>query len=126
MKGKQMSYAELEMKVVQWSEARKIIPRSTPLAQSHKTLEEVGELIDAAAKLQLLEQLKDHLPAEVYFGNRTIIMDELRDAVGDVAVTLINACALADVDLTDCLAGAYDTIKDRRGELREDGKFYKE
>ena len=42
-----MSYAEIEMKVVQWSEARKIIPNSTPFAQSIKAVEEINELVDA-------------------------------------------------------------------------------
>ena len=42
-----MSYAEVEMKVIQWSEARKIIPNSTPIAQWKKAAEELDELRDA-------------------------------------------------------------------------------
>ena len=42
-----MSYAEVEMKVIQWAEARKIIPNSTPLAQWKKGMEEMQELKDA-------------------------------------------------------------------------------
>jgi NTP pyrophosphatase (non-canonical NTP hydrolase) len=121
-----MSYADVEMKVLQWSEARKIIPRSTPVGQSKKSLEEVGELLVAAAKLKQLEELASHLPESVYMDARSYIMDELRDAVGDVAVTLINVCALADVDLVSCLEGAYDQIKNRRGELNKEGVFVKE
>jgi len=100
-----MSYAELEMKVVQWSEARKIIPNSTPFAQSIKAVEEINELVDA---------LRD--------GNRA----EAIDAVGDTVVCLINVCALLDVNLTDCLAHAYEQIKDRTGRMGEDGIFYKD
>ena len=100
-----MSYAELEMKVVQWSEARKIIPNSTPLAQSIKACEEINELVDA---------LRD--------GNKI----EAIDAVGDTVVCLINVCALLDVNLTDCLEAAYHQIKDRRGYMNAEGIFVKE
>lgn len=100
-----MSYAEYEMKVVQWSEARKIIPNSTPKAQMIKLREEVGELQDA-----------------LYTDNR----EESIDAVGDCVVVLINICALLDVNLTDCLAHAYEQIKDRKGYMNEEGIFVKE
>lgn len=99
------SYAELEMKVVQWSEARKIVPNSTPLAQSIKAVEEINELVDA---------LRD--------GNKI----EAIDAVGDTVVCLINVCALLDVNLTDCLEAAYLQIKDRRGYMNDEGIFVKE
>ena len=99
------SYAEIEMKVVQWSEARKIIPNSTPFAQSIKAVEEINELVDA---------LRD--------GNKI----EAIDAVGDTVVCLINVCALLDVNLTDCLEAAYLQIKDRRGYMNDEGIFVKE
>ena len=99
------SYAELEMKVVQWSEARKIIPNSTPFAQSIKAVEEINELVDA---------LRENNKAEAI------------DAVGDTVVCLINVCALLDVNLTDCLAAAYDQIKDRKGYMNAEGIFVKQ
>ena len=99
------SYAELEMKVLQWSEQRKIVPNSTPLAQTRKALEEIQELYDALA-------LDDR--------------NEAIDAVGDTVVCLINVCALMDVNLTDCLEAAYHQIKDRSGTMGADGIFYKD
>lgn len=99
------SYAELEMKVVQWSEARKIIPNSTPFAQSMKAVEEINELVDA---------LRDDNKFDAI------------DAVGDTVVCLINVCALLDVNLTDCLEAAYLQIKDRRGYMNAEGIFVKE
>ena len=99
------SYRDLEMKVLQWAEARKIIPRATPQAQLNKALEELAELFKAESR-----------------GD----MDGVKDGVGDVVVCLINYCALKDIDLVDCLAGAYDEIKDRRGMLMPDGTFVKE
>ena len=100
-----MSYAELEMKVVQWSEARKIIPNSTPFAQSIKAVEEINELVDA---------LRNNNRAEAI------------DAIGDTVVCLINVCALLDVNLSDCLAAAYNEIKDRKGYMNAEGIFVKE
>ena len=100
-----MSYADIEMKVIQWSEARKIIPNSTAKAQAMKAVEEVNELVDALMKNDRIEAI---------------------DAVGDTAVCLINVCALLDVNFTDCLKAAYEQIKDRRGYMNAEGIFVKE
>ena len=100
-----MSFAEYEMKIIQWSEKRKIIPNSTPMAQLCKLEEEVNELRDA-----------------LFESN----MEESIDAIGDCAVVLINICALLDVNFTDCLAHAYEQIKDRTGTMGADGIFYKD
>lgn len=99
------SFSEIELDVIRWSEARKIIPNSTPFAQSIKAVEEINELVDA---------LRDNNKAEAI------------DAVGDTVVCLINVCALLDVNLTDCLAAAYDQIKDRKGYMNAEGIFVKE
>ncbi len=45
-----MSYADVEMKIIQWSEARRIIPNSTPETQLLKAVSELGELADATIK----------------------------------------------------------------------------
>jgi NTP pyrophosphatase (non-canonical NTP hydrolase) len=100
-----MSYAELEMKVIQWSEARKIIPNSTPIAQWKKAAEELDELRDALVKNDRAEAI---------------------DAVGDTVVCLINICALLDINLVDCLESAYNEIKDRKGTMNAEGIFVKE
>lgn len=120
------TYRTLETKVIEWAEARKIIPNSYPLAQARKTAEETTELVEAAAKLRVLDQLEEHLPPSVYQDHRTRYLAEFKDAVGDVMVTLINAAALADVDVLDCLEGSYDEIKDRKGTLMPSGVFVKE
>ena len=100
-----MSYADVQMKVIQWSEARKIIPNSTPLAQWKKAAEELEELRCALVENNL---------------------KETKDAVGDTVVCLINICALLDVDLVECLELAYSEIKDRKGYMNEEGIFVKE
>jgi NTP pyrophosphatase (non-canonical NTP hydrolase) len=99
------SYQELELKVIRWSEERRIIPNSTPLAQCKKAFEEINELYEAL-------KVDDR--------------NEAIDAVGDTMVCLINVCALMDVNLTDCLEAAYHQIKDRRGYMNDEGIFVKE
>jgi len=100
-----MSFAEIELKVIRWAEARRIIPNATPTSQLLKAVSEMGELCDAEGK-------RDQVAIE--------------DAVGDVLVCLINYCALRDLDITGCLAGAYEQIKDRKGTLMPDGTFVKD
>jgi NTP pyrophosphatase (non-canonical NTP hydrolase) len=100
-----MSYADIEMKVVQWGEARGIVQNSTPAAQAIKTQEELDELLDA-----------------IRSGDRAA----MADAYGDILVTLVMGCACADLDLITCFAGAYKEIKDRSGTMGADGIFYKD
>ena len=100
-----MSYAAIEMKIIQWAEARKIIPNSTPDVQLLKAMSEMGELADATIKND---------------------KEAIVDAVGDVMVCLINYCALQDINLVNCMEVAYDQIKNRRGTLLPNGVFQKE
>lgn len=116
-----MTYAALEIEIIRWGQERHIIPRSSSKAQGMKTLEEAGELLDAAAKLQVL-RVTGYKDTPLY----NEIKEAYKDAVGDVLVTLIMGAALEDVDVVDCLRGAYDEIKDRKGELLESGIFQKE
>ena len=99
-----MSYADIEMKVVQWGEARNIVQNSTTYAQAKKTQEELYELFEA---------IED--------GDR----EAMADAYGDILVTLVMGCATADLDLVTCFKGAYNEIKDRKGHLNKDGVFVK-
>lgn len=92
-------------RVIEWAEARKIIPNSTPMAQLLKTMSELGELADATLK-----------------NDREGVLDGL----GDVLVTLIIYARLQGVDLPAALGLAYMTIKDRRGTLTPGGVFVKQ
>ena len=104
-KESEMSYADVEIKIIQWAEARKIIPNSNPESQLLKAVSEIGELADATIK-------KDR--------------EAIVDSVGDVMVCLINYCALQDINLVNCMEVAYDQIKNRRGTLLPNGVFQKE
>lgn len=100
-----MSYNELELNVVRWSEDRGIIQNSDAKTQLLKAFEEMGELASGINK-------KD--------------MALIKDGVGDVVVCLINVCAILDISITECLQLAYDEIKDRKGYLTKDGVFIKD
>ena len=99
-----MSYANVEMKVIQWGEARGIVQNSTPFSQALKTQEELEELFQAI-------NTKD--------------VAAMKDAYGDILVTLVMGCACADLDLVECFKGAYEEIKDRKGFLTKEGIFVK-
>jgi NTP pyrophosphatase (non-canonical NTP hydrolase) len=100
-----MSYANIEMEVIRWGEARQIVQNSNPRAQAIKTLEEVGELMQAITDND---------------------REAMIDAYGDILVTLVMGCATADLDLVKCFEHAYGQIKDRTGTLGADGIFYKD
>jgi NTP pyrophosphatase (non-canonical NTP hydrolase) len=100
-----MSYEIVELDIIRWAESRQIIPNAKPYSQVLKAVSEMGELADAENK-----------------GD----MDGIKDAVGDVVVCLINYCALRDISLVECLKGAYNEIKDRKGTLMPNGVFVKE
>ena len=100
-----MSYAEIEMKTIQWGEQRGIVQHSTPHAQAKKTLEELDELFEA-----------------INANDRAA----MADAYGDLLVTLVMGCACADLDLVTCFEGAYNEIKFRKGQLNADGLWVKE
>jgi NTP pyrophosphatase (non-canonical NTP hydrolase) len=100
-----MSYADIEMQVIRWGEERKIVQNSNPRAQAIKTLEEVGELMQAITDND---------------------REAMIDAYGDILVTLVMGCATADLDLVKCFAHAYEQIKNRTGTLGADGIFYKD
>lgn len=100
-----MSYEIVELDIIRWAEARQIIPNAKPYSQLLKAVSEMGELADAENK-----------------GD----MEGIKDAIGDVVVCLINYCALRDIGLVECLKGAYNEIKDRKGTLMPNGVFVKE
>jgi phosphoribosyl-ATP pyrophosphohydrolase len=99
------SYAEVEMKILQWAEARKIIPNAKPHTQLLKMISEAGELCDAEIKAD---------------------KEAIVDAVGDIMVCLVNYCALKDINITDCMYIAYSQIQHRKGTTTPDGVFIKQ
>jgi len=90
--------------VLNWATDRNLIEGSTPQAQFLKTVSEIGELADNLNKRRY---------------------EAAKDDIGDVLVTLIIIAEQIGTDLDDCLEVAWQSIKDRKGVMRN-GVFIKE
>ena len=88
--------------VVQWHHDRNLIDGSTDKDQTLKLLQELGELSDSVCKGK-----------------------DIKDDIGDMLVVMLNITARNGVTLSECLARAWDDIKDRKGKM-VDGIFVKE
>jgi len=100
-----MSWSYYENEVEVWGHARGIIQNGKPIGQAIKTLEETTELLDAINK-----------------GDN----EAIKDAVGDIFVTLLMQCAIQGFTATEALEAAYEQIKDRKGFLTPEGIFVKQ
>lgn len=96
-----MEYEELIKNVRQWAVSKDF---DDPRAQFMKIVEELGETSEAYDK-----------------GWQDILID----SIGDLQVTIINFAMLVGVDYKDALEEAWETIKDRKGAIKN-GVFIKE
>ena len=95
-----------DRRIHRWFEDRGIIQHSTPQAQLTKLEEEFLELVEGIDKDEI---------------------DEIKDAIGDMAVVLSGIAIMYDLTLTECKEHAWNMIKDRRGFLDPtSGLFIKE
>lgn len=99
-----MTFESLRDAIIQWGYVRNIISPKNTSKQFMKVTEELGELAEGINK--------DN-------------QGQIKDSLGDILVTLIILSRDLDVDLLDCLRGAYDVIKDRTGKT-VNGIFVKE
>jgi NTP pyrophosphatase (non-canonical NTP hydrolase) len=99
-----MDYFELECAVEQWAKDKGILDNGTSVKQAIKTLEECVELMEAVV---------------------TDDPEAVKDAIGDIVVTLIIQCKLRGVTLEQCIEHAYSQIRDRQGKM-VNGMFIKE
>jgi NTP pyrophosphatase (non-canonical NTP hydrolase) len=98
------NYNELNALVIAWAAQKGIFEKGTPIAQAGKTMEECTELMVAVA-----------------FDNK----EEIKDALGDILVTIIIQAEMQEMSLVDCLESAYNIIAKRTGKM-VDGKFVKD
>lgn len=89
----------------QWADDRGIYQYGTIPGQYKKLGEEFGELIAGQTKND---------------------KDEIADAIGDMIVVLTHIAHMNDLAVEDCMAGAWEEIKDRKGQMMPDGTFKKE
>ncbi len=113
-------YNTLSAKIKTWAKEKGILDKATPIAQCDKTDEEVKELREALiAQNNGLETFTNSK------GKKCGTKDEIKDALGDVFVTIIIGAIMQDLNLLDCLNSAYNVISKRNGVMR-DGVFVKD
>ena len=115
-----MKYQELETRVLDWADDKEILDKATPLTQARKTEEEVNELIEACEA-----QSKGKVEFVNSKGKLVNTQEELKDALGDILVTIIIGAELQGWNLEDCLESAYDVISKRTGKMIN-GQFVKD
>lgn len=107
-----VGFNALKHLVLDWARERGILSEANSLAQANKTLEEVQELIEA------LEA--ENAGCDRYInskGRDVMTHEEIKDAYGDILVTIIIGAETSGFDIVDCLESAYNEIKDRKGKM---------
>ena len=99
-----MSLDALDEKILAWGLEKGILPNPDPLSQWDKTEEEVAELRQAIYEHDI---------------------DEVKDAIGDIYVTITMQAEAWGFTMEECVQAAYDVIKRRTGKM-VDGKFVKD
>jgi NTP pyrophosphatase (non-canonical NTP hydrolase) len=97
-----MKLEQYESMIKQWHIDRNLIDGATDKDQVCKLIQEVGELSDSVCKYR-----------------------DVSDDIGDCIVVLINIAVRNGLTLEQCMAQAYNDIKDRKGRM-VDGIFVKE
>ena len=97
-----LSTDEYVKKIVGWHHDRNLIDGSTDKDQFAKLIQEAGELSDSICKGK-----------------------DVSDDIGDMMVVLLNIAERNKLSIKDCLAKAWNDIKDRKGRMI-DGIFVKE
>lgn len=115
-----MRFNQLQERVVSWADQKGILSKATPMTQHGKTQEEVYELEEA---LGYQNEDKD-----AYINSKGVLCDtdyEIKDAIGDILVTLIIQSSLQGIDILDCLEQALNVIEKRTGKM-VNGTFVKD
>ena len=115
-----MKYQELEKLVLEWADDKGILSKATPQAQVEKTEEEVNELIEAIGAQN--HDLEYFINSK---GKKVNTKEEIKDALGDILVTIIIGAELQGLSLIDCLESAYNVISKRTGKMIN-GQFVKD
>jgi NTP pyrophosphatase (non-canonical NTP hydrolase) len=126
---KSMNYEEISKLVIKWGEDKGIFAKSTPLRQLDKTQEELEETKQALEKLASLKEKGTALEFDFVEcfdtdGEEMEVLEDVKDGIGDMLVTIVLLAKMVNMDTVDCLQVAYDVIKKRKGRM-VDGQFVK-
>lgn len=86
----------MKTKVLEWAADKGILEKATREAQMLKTVEEVGELANALGKNNI---------------------GEIKDAIGDITITLMIQSELCGLDFDECVQSSYNVIAKRTGKM---------
>lgn len=98
------TYEYLEDFVLHWAKEKGILEKGTPMGQGIKTMEECNELLD---------------------GINSNDEGAIKDAIGDIIVTVIIQAKMQGLSSVECLDSAYREIAGRTGKM-VDGVFVKD
>jgi len=98
----ELNAQELLDNIAQWHHDRNLIDGATDQSQFVKLVEEFGELAGNISRGR-----------------------DVSDDIGDIIVVLSNIAGRHNLTIEECLAAAWDDIKDRKGKMI-DGIFVKE
>lgn len=115
-----LPFNSLNSLIVEWGKDKGILSKATPLTQLIKTKEEVDELFEA-----LMAQNNYLIEYSNSKGKVVNTEEEIKDAIGDIAVTLLLQCALQNINFLDAIESAYNVIKGRQGKMVK-GVFVKD
>ena len=104
-----MDYFELEAVIEEWAYDKGILEHSNPIKQALKTQEELSELMEAIVDEQSGEDRGE----------------EIKDAIGDIVVTMIIQARMQGLKIEECLEHSYNVISKRTGKM-VNGKFEKD
>tara|TARA_R110000772_G_scaffold135553_1_gene244113 strand:+ start:228 stop:581 length:354 start_codon:yes stop_codon:yes gene_type:complete len=113
-------FDKLNGRVGTWAKSKGILDKATPLNQHSKTQEEVNELFEA-----LFAQQNDLIHFTDSKGSRKDTQEEIKDAIGDILVTLLIQCKIQNLNPLECLESALNIIEKRSGRMIN-GTFVKD
>lgn len=91
-----MKFKDASLLIVNWAKEKDILEKGTVAKQAYKTLEECGELLHAIGAND---------------------KNEIKDAIGDILVTILIQCEMQGLTLEECFMSAYNVIKNRNGKM---------
>lgn len=118
--------------IYHWGRERGIHDNGNLVSQSEKLLEEAQETLKAASRYVAADKALADLddpncePGNKVLDEYSAAYKEFADGIGDTFVVLVQLCAIAGIELEECIDNAYQEIKDRKGHLNADGVFVKE
>ena len=96
----------LQQELIRWEKYN--FPNTFNLEQFIGIVEEVGEL--AHYVLKSSQGIREAIDKK---GNKVSVKEKMEDAVGDIAIFLINYCSHVNIDFGEALMRTWDEVKQR-------------